>query len=226
MLKARKSNYRVLFFGLISLGVATPAHAIRIARFQIEGQNSLAKGQVKSSVEGSCTLTLENTSSSAQVVTAVIRLYATVASGSDNGNCGTAGQHYYYGSPHQSFTKVINLAAANTLGVDCGNNTSSTCTLPSPNPVATETMNFPMLCAQANTVQNVRCEGEIRVEDATGAAPGHIVASGTLTTFTESVGGVSLGTDIFGRNVSGGASKFNAATPTFNPIVIGEGRPF
>lgn len=225
MLFASKSQVWVFIFGLASLAVATPAHAIRIARFQIEGQNNLANGQVKGTVEGSCSITLENTSSSAQVVTAVIRVYATVTSGSTSGTCGT-GAHSYNGNPHQSFTKVINLAASGTSGVDCGNNTSSTCTLPAPSAASSETMTFPMLCELNTVIQTVRCEGEIRVDDASGAAPGHIVASGTLTTFTESVGGVSLGTDIFGRNTTGGSSKTNAATPTFTPIVIGEGRPF
>lgn len=201
------------------------AHAVRIARFSAIGQNYIQTDQIKSNIESSCSITLTNPSDTPQVVTVTVNLYATVTAGASSGPCnanyaGTLGNGLV-----RTNTYSITLAAATTGtgGADC-TSASNTCTLP--NATIGDNMDFPLLCQQLATTQNVRCEGEIKVENSVAGVPGHITASGTLTTVVESLGGVTLSTVSYMGSITKGNSGTNTAAPTFTPIMIGEGKPF
>lgn len=223
-------HFKFFFLSAFALTcLAEQAHAVRIARFSAIGQNYIQTNSIKSDIESSCSITLTNPSNTPQLVTIKIRLYATSGGGATAGNCGPSGQHDYFGSGANGLvrenTHNLTLAAngTGTAGADCSSN-SNTCTLP--NATLGDNMDFPLICAQAAATQNVRCEGEITVENSTPGVPGHITASGTLTTVVESLGGVTLSTASFLDDINIGTSKTNTAAPTFTPIMIGEGKPF
>lgn len=232
-------HFQIFALGALAVGMIPElAFGARVARFQVSGQNFLSTGTIKSDIDSNCTITMVNTSSTPQLVTVTVKLYATVVAApvqpdgspawtaENAGTCPTPGvPHNYSGAGtnglHSTVSETFTLAASGTSGADCSGS-SDTCSLP--NVAEGHDMSFPLLCRGTKTVQNVRCEGEITVENTT-STPGHIIASGTLTTTVESLGGVSLNTDNLGLQ-SGGTSRTNTAAPTFTPIMIGEGRPF
>lgn len=76
----------------------------------------------------------------------------------------------------------------------------------------------PMPNTLAGFVDQVKCEGWIKVDDATAGNGGFVTASGTLTTFTESMPLVGLKDD--------SKASLVTTTPSNTPIIIQEGRPF
>lgn len=232
----RTSPFLYLLFVGAAFGIVAPnfAHAARVARFDTSAQNFLTTGLVRSDVDSNCSITIVNTSEAKQTVTATIRLYANVVNpppsygwtSHTSGVCPTppgGAAHSYSGAAGTNLVRTITITFdmgrySDGAAADC-TGSSNSCTLPLVS--SGHNMSFPLLCTNARTVQNVRCEGEIVVNNHSTepTVAGHVTASGTITTTVESVGGVGLGTTI-------GTSGTNTAAPTFTPIIIGEGRPF
>lgn len=212
-----KSHKRLGAYALIlGLALFSPsAHALRLANFVGAAQNVINSTLVKSPVESNCMITITNVSPTPQSVSWTIKVFAVSANATYSGT-GTNGQHGadITGGP-------LVLAAAGTSGANC-TTASDTCTIPSTGTA----MNFPQIPAGVAVTQNVRCEGTIRVENNTPGVQGFVIASGTITTFVESAGGVALYTNHVTGQMSTSTGKNNTTAPTFTPILIGEGRPF
>jgi|GEM_PF-2934711 len=226
-----KTSTCLFIAGALALLAPSSAHAIRIANFSGAAQNVTRTDKVREAVESSCIITVTNVSNVQQSVKFNIRLYAVSASG---GGCtvnGTRGQSCSGAGADNLYATITNaslgladplILASSSASVTESNCTASsnTCTLP----MSGTAMNYPAITAGQIASQNVRCEGYISVENTTSGSPGYVIASGSLVTFVESIGGVALGYDPSGN--ANGTGKNNTTAPTFTSITIGEGRPF